>query len=63
MLCYEIENQSRLKNFTLNIILTCNISHNAPHLPPKILHNHRFSFFLGITAIPREIENNASAKF
>ena len=33
-----------------------------PH-SPQILHNLCFSFFLGITAVPREIENNASAKF
>ena len=39
------------------------ISHNAPYLPPKILHNLCFSFLLGITAVPREIENNAYAKF
>ena len=39
------------------------ISHNAPYLRPKILHNLCFSFLLGITAIPREIENNAYTKF
>ena len=39
------------------------ISTNAPYLPPKILHNLCCSFLLGITAIPREIENNAYAKF
>ena len=45
------------------------ISQNAsPYLPPppspqKILHNLCFSFLLGITAVPREIENNAYAKF
>ena len=42
------------------------ISHNAPYLPPpppQILQTLRFSFFLGITAVPREIENNAYAKF
>ena len=39
------------------------------HLPqctlfaPQILHTLCFSFFLGITAVPREIENNAYAKF
>ena len=38
------------------------ISHNAPHLPPKILHNLCFSFLFCIIAIPREIENNY-AKF
>ena len=32
-------------------------------LPPKILHNLWFSFFLGITAVPWEIENHADAKF
>ena len=31
--------------------------------PPSILHNLCFSFFLGITAVPREIESNAYAKF
>ena len=31
--------------------------------PPKNLHNLCFSFLLGITAVPREIENNAYAKF
>ena len=35
------------------------ISHNAPYLPPKSLHNLCFSFLLGITAVPREIQNNA----
>ena len=39
------------------------ISHNAPYLPSKVLHNLCFSFLLGITAVPREIENNAYAKF
>ena len=34
------------------------ISHNEPYLPPKILHNLCFSFLLGITAVPREVENN-----
>ena len=34
-----------------------------PPPSPQILHNLCFSFFLGITAVPREIENNASAKF
>ena len=38
------------------------ISHNTPYLPPKVLHNLCFSFLLGITAIQREIENNAYAK-
>ena len=45
--------------------------HNAPYLrppsppppPPKKMHNLCFLFLLGITAIPREIENKVYAKF
>ena len=33
------------------------ICHSAPYL-----HNLCFSFLLGITAVPKEIENNAYAK-
>ena len=39
------------------------IDHNAHCLPPKILHNHCFQFLLGITVVPREIEDNGYAKF
>ena len=39
------------------------IDHNAPCLPPKILHNHCFQFLLGITVVPREIQDNGYAKF
>ena len=39
------------------------MSHNAPYLPPKILHNLCFLFLLGITAVPRKIENNCCANF
>ena len=39
------------------------ISHHAPYLLSKILHNLCLSFLLGITADPIEIENNAYAKF
>ena len=39
------------------------ISHTAPYLPPKVFHNLCFSFFLGITVVPREIESNAYEKF
>ena len=35
------------------------ISHNSPYLPPKSLYNLCLLFLLGITAILREIENNA----
>ena len=39
------------------------IPHDAPYLPPKILYNLCFSFLLSVTAVPREIENNAYAEF
>ena len=39
------------------------ISHNAPYLPPQILHNLCFSFLLGIKAVTSETENNTYAKF
>ena len=49
---------------------TCHlhISHNAPYLPqPPLPHTNfvypLFSFLLGVTAVPREIENYAYAKF
>ena len=47
----------------VGVIRNFHISHNAPYLPPKILHNLCFSFLLSITAISREIENNAYVKF
>ena len=31
--------------------------------PPKILHNDCFQSLLGITVVPREIEDNGYAKF
>ena len=46
-----------------SLILHFHISHSTPYSPPKILHNLCFSFLLGITVVPREIENNAYAKF
>ena len=52
-----------LKSSTKREIRHLHISHNAPSLPPQNLHNLWFSFLLGITAVPREIENNAYAKF
>ena len=39
------------------------IDHNAPCLPPRLLHNHCFQFLLGITVVPREIEDIGYAKF
>ena len=38
------------------------ISYNALYLPPKFCITFVF-FLLGITAVPREIENNAYEKF
>ena len=31
--------------------------------PHNILHNHGFEFLLGITVVPRDIENNGYIKF
>ena len=54
----------KFKIFSSNFhIRHFHISHNAPYLPPQILHNLCFSFLLGITAVLREIEINAYAKF
>ena len=39
------------------------IFHNAPYLPPTLLHNLYFSILLGITAVPSETENNVYEKF
>ena len=36
-------------------------SHNAPYLPPRILHTLCFHSSSGITAVPREIENSVYA--
>ena len=36
---------------------------NAPCLPTKSLHNHRFQFLLDIAVVPREIDDNAYANF
>ena len=33
------------------------------YLRARLMHNLCLSFFLGITAVPREIESNAYAKF
>ena len=47
----------------LSRIRHLHVSQNAPYLHPKILHNLWFSFLLVITAVPREIQNNAHGKF
>ena len=43
-------------------ISNLHISHNAPYLPLKILHALCFSFLLGITPVPREIEKQCLSK-
>ena len=37
--------------------------HNTLCCPSKVLHKHCFHFLLGLTIAPREIGNNAYAKF
>ena len=46
----------------MSAIRHLHISHKAPYLQPEILHNLCFSFLLGITAVPRQTENNTYAK-
>ena len=60
--CQPLEYKN-LAMFRSLYIRNLHISHSAPYLPPKILHSVCFSFLLGITVVPGEIENNAHAKF
>ena len=39
------------------------IDHNAPCLPPNILHNYCLGFLLGRMQYPEEIENKGHAIF
>ena len=39
------------------------ISHNAPYLPPKILHKHCFQLLLGRLKYLGEVKNKSYAKF
>ena len=55
--------QSSQENLKTIFIRHLHISHNAHYLTPKISHSLCFSFLLDITAVPREIENNAYARF
>ena len=41
----------------------CTLFAAHPSPTPQFLHNLCISFLLGVTAVPREIENNAHAKF
>ena len=38
-------------------------AHNTLCMPPNILNKHCFQFLLGHTVVPKEIKNNAYAKF
>ena len=49
--------------FETGLFATCTPPIMHLKLPPKILHNLCFSFLLGITAVPREIDNHSDAKF
>ena len=40
-----------------------NVVYPPPPPPPRILHNHCFQLLLGITVIPREIQDNGCAIF
>ena len=56
--CATIKTNNRYNYFKSHL----HISDNAPYSPPfQILRNLWFSFLLGITAVPREIENGAHA--
>ena len=62
-LILKVTNNEKNNHYADIMIRNFHISHNAPYLPPKILHNLCFSFLLGITAVPRKIQSNAYAKF
>ena len=63
-IAYSHEDKSKLAFLKKCNIHHFQISHNSPYLPrKKILHNHCFSFVLGITAVLRETENSAYAQF
>ena len=67
---YALGQDKRIISSKVIISLSCpgvsltlrhlHISHNAPYLPPP---PPKFCILLGITAVPREIENNAYAIF
>ena len=49
----------RCRKFKPDLLVEWKASHNAPCLPTKFLHNHRFPWVL---VIPREIEDNTCSK-
>ena len=55
--------QSTYATCTFPIMHLVCLPPSPPPPPHQILHNLGFSFLLGITVAPREIENNAYAKF
>ena len=61
--------EAKPRVFKPYIVRHYHIAHNAPCPPPppqkkkkKKLYNYCFQFLLGITVIPREIEDNGCAK-
>ena len=66
--------EAKPRVFKPDIVRHYHIDHNAPCPPPppppkkkkkkkkKKLYNYCFQFLLGITVIPREIEDNGCAK-
>ena len=62
----NLKNLRRSLEFLNLIVRHFHIDHNAPCPPPpkkKKLYNYCFQFLLGITVIPREIEDNGCVKF
>ena len=60
--------EAKPRVFKPDIVRHYHIDHNAPCPPPppqkkkKKLYNYCFQFLLGITVIPREIEDNGCLK-
>ena len=61
-LILNVTNNEKNNHYADIMIRNFHISHNAPYLPPKILHNLCFSFLLGITAVPRKIQKQCLCK-
>ena len=59
----RLDTLKRLHDLLWNVIRHLPISHNAPCLPPKILHKHCFQFLLGRLCYPGEVKNKRYAKF
>ena len=63
--CGSVLRDEFLPNFLRNLVIRhLHISHNAPNPPrPNSALPSCFSFLLSTAAVPREIENNAYARF